>query len=347
MARAKKPPQPDLEDLSKKVSAADANLVTERQLRAMLDVIPARIWFIDSDFRIRFANRECTALFGPTLEEMIGLHASAYFSGETFKEEEPHFRRALAGETVRREGWVTYPDGERHYTQRIYSPHRNRHGEIDGYYEFVRDITELKRAEAELRESEARFRSIASAHPVPVAISEAFEGGKILYVSEPWCELFGMTADEAVGVSADRFYADARDRPRFLNMLRDHRSVRGFELWMVRADGSTFWGTVTAKRMRFEDRDAVVVGLFDLTDRRAAEAEIERQREALIFHQGANRTPVSAVRKGKYKLVKHWGFEQDCRSTWRRDGNFCLSSYCPCSYRRMAERCFLFWQLSC
>ena len=40
---------------------------------------------------------------------------------------------------------------------------------------------------------------------------------------------------------------------------------------------------------------------------------LERNREALMFHQGANRTPVSAIRKGKYKLVKHWGFEQDCK----------------------------------
>lgn len=41
--------------------------------------------------------------------------------------------------------------------------------------------------------------------------------------------------------------------------------------------------------------------------------ELIRRREALLFHQGANRTPVSAVRKGKYKLVKHWGWEQDCK----------------------------------
>ncbi len=40
---------------------------------------------------------------------------------------------------------------------------------------------------------------------------------------------------------------------------------------------------------------------------------LERKREALLFHQGANRTPVSAVRKGKYKLVKHWDFEQECK----------------------------------
>jgi len=36
------------------------------------------------------------------------------------------------------------------------------------------------------------------------------------------------------------------------------------------------------------------------------------QREALILHQGANRTPLSAIRKGKYKLIKHWMAGGDC-----------------------------------
>ncbi len=34
--------------------------------------------------------------------------------------------------------------------------------------------------------------------------------------------------------------------------------------------------------------------------------EVRRRRDALIFHQGAKRTPISAIRKGDYKLVKHW-----------------------------------------
>ena len=33
---------------------------------------------------------------------------------------------------------------------------------------------------------------------------------------------------------------------------------------------------------------------------------MRRRRDALIFHQGAKRTPISAIRKGDYKLVKHW-----------------------------------------
>ncbi|MFP6643365.1 MAG: sulfatase-like hydrolase/transferase [Candidatus Latescibacterota bacterium] len=40
---------------------------------------------------------------------------------------------------------------------------------------------------------------------------------------------------------------------------------------------------------------------------------VRRNRRALIFHQAANRTPISAIRKGRYKLIKHWMAEQDCK----------------------------------
>ena len=39
---------------------------------------------------------------------------------------------------------------------------------------------------------------------------------------------------------------------------------------------------------------------------------VRRRREALIFHQAANRIPISALRKGKYKLVKHWMAGENC-----------------------------------
>jgi len=56
------------------------------------------------------------------------------------------------------------------------------------------------------------------------------------------------------------------------------------------------------------DGDSIVSVLKD-----GCRSRIERHRDALIFHQAANRTPVSAIRKGNYKLVKHWMAGQDCK----------------------------------
>lgn len=45
---------------------------------------------------------------------------------------------------------------------------------------------------------------------------------------------------------------------------------------------------------------------------RQSDAKLTRKSDALIFHQAANQTPISALRKGRYKLVKHWHAGQGC-----------------------------------
>ena len=41
--------------------------------------------------------------------------------------------------------------------------------------------------------------------------------------------------------------------------------------------------------------------------------EVARESRSLIFHQGAARTPISAIRRGNYKLIKHWMSGEDCK----------------------------------
>jgi arylsulfatase A-like enzyme len=52
-------------------------------------------------------------------------------------------------------------------------------------------------------------------------------------------------------------------------------------------------------------------GSFAALLRSGGVGEVRRRREALIFHQGARRVPISAIRKGNYKLVKHWLAEDE------------------------------------
>jgi len=128
-------------------------LVSKRQMRLMLDAIPGRIWFMDRDHRVRFANREAAALFHLQPEDVIGRCVSSLTGKDSFTKDKPYREEAIAGRVASWEGWSVYPDGEERYTERIFNPHFNRQGKIDGYYEFVRDVTELKQAEREQRRS--------------------------------------------------------------------------------------------------------------------------------------------------------------------------------------------------
>lgn len=142
--------------------------VSKRQMRLMLDAIPARIWFLDREHRVRFANREAAALFDLEPGEIVGRSAASLTGQESFDSDNSFRDKALSGSVVTWEGWSVYPDGEERYTQRTFSPHFDRGDKVDGYYEFVRDITDQKRAERQ------RSRSLELLNDAIESLSEGF-----------------------------------------------------------------------------------------------------------------------------------------------------------------------------
>ena len=62
--------------------------------------------------------------------------------------------------------------------------------------------------------------------------------------------------------------------------------------------------------------------------RNAGKGQVRRSREAIFFHQAAKRVPISAIRKGNYKLVKHWLAEKpEGRSVGKYRGTKTLELY--------------------
>jgi PAS domain S-box-containing protein len=77
------------------------------------------------------------------------------------------------------------------------APIRNSRNEIVGVVLVFRDVTERKKAEAELQESEQRFRTMADAAPVLIwtsATDRHFD-----YVNKPWLDFTGRTLDQELG----------------------------------------------------------------------------------------------------------------------------------------------------
>jgi PAS domain S-box-containing protein len=142
--------------------------VSKRQMRLMLDAIPARIWFLDREHRVRFANREAAALFDLKPSQIVGRSAVSLTGQDSFDRNRPFRDTALSGSVATWEGWSVYPDEEERYTQRTFSPHFDRSDKVDGYYEFVRDITDQKRAESQ------RNRSLELLNDAIESLSEGF-----------------------------------------------------------------------------------------------------------------------------------------------------------------------------
>ncbi len=141
-----------------------------------------------------------------------------------------------------------------------------------------RDITKRRRAEAALRESEERFRVLAEVSPVGIFSSDP--AGRCTFVNRRWCEIAGLTAEEAMGVGwTAALHPDDRDRvaASWAEAVRLGESSAA-EFRFVRPDGTVTW-LVGQSRAHFHADETLAgyVGtITDVTNLKRAEEERKR-----------------------------------------------------------------------
>ena len=153
--------------------------------------------------------------------------------------------------------------------------------EVKGIWGFIfhgRDITDRKRAEDALRESEERYRRIF----------ESFEdlyyqtdmNGLITVLSPSLYRLTGWTQQELIGKPVTDIYANPEDRQILLNEIAKNGHVRDYEVLLLRRDGTPVPTSISANRIFNPDgTPAGIAGeIRDITERKRAEDAL-RERE--------------------------------------------------------------------
>lgn len=195
---------------------------------------------------------------------------------------EPLYRQALAGDESSTD--VVYRD--RVYAQRL-GPLRDDDGGIIAGMGFTQDVTETRRAERELRESEEHFRLAFEYSPIALALIGP--DGRYLQANPAMCQLTGYTDRELV----DRTVADlthpedmAADTAAMAALLAGERSTYTVEKRFMSAAGTVIWGAKSATLVRSEDGSPLhfISQILDITAAKeytqALAAERSRLREA-------------------------------------------------------------------
>jgi PAS domain S-box-containing protein len=131
--------------------------LSEDRLREVMDTLPAYVAYVDKDLRYVMANRMYMERFGLPEHGVVG-QLVADVTGPAFEAVAPHLQAALRGETQRLEPKMISVDGPRHLVV-MHLPHyvpKNSNGvrEIDGVIVYGYDVTEQRRAEGALLQSE-------------------------------------------------------------------------------------------------------------------------------------------------------------------------------------------------
>jgi len=169
--------------------------VTERRnaellLRTIMDTVPALIAYVDREGRYRLNNRAYEQWFDHARSDMVGRHMRDVLGESAWPVIKPRFETALAGHAVRYEASVPYKSGGVRWIDATYTPHLDAGGEVDGVVSLVNDITDRKKAETALRESEGLFRQLANAMPQIVWMTGP--DGLVDYQNDRWYEYTGQ-----------------------------------------------------------------------------------------------------------------------------------------------------------
>jgi PAS domain S-box-containing protein len=131
----------------------------------------------------------------------------------------------------------------------------------------------VNKATASLLESELKFRTLAETTTATIVIHR---GGQLIYVNPSCVKGTGYTRDELLAMDFwELIHPEHRDlvRERRPARLSGEQRPSEYECKVLTKEGGVRWATVTAGVIEYEGKSAVIATLFDITDRKGAEAE--------------------------------------------------------------------------
>jgi PAS domain S-box-containing protein len=209
--------------------------------------------------------------------EIVGRHFSAFYPPESAGRCADLLKTATLEGRVEDEGWRVRKDGSRFWAMVVITCVRDSAGAVIGFAKVTRDMTERRRAEESLRQSEERFRVLVESVR-DYAIFMLGPTGHVATWNAGAQRIKGYRAEEIIGKHFSQFYPVEDIAAGKCEMELEVAAREGRfedESWRLRKDGAPFWANVVITALRNEAGELIGFAKVtrDLTERRKAEQE--------------------------------------------------------------------------
>ena len=301
-------------DLDGQVGASDY-----QRLRDLAEYGSDMLWEVDLSGAYTYCSPNVISIMGYEPEELLGKTPFDFMAPEEAKRVGEIFGGVVAAKKpfslLSHE--FCYKSGKIGVMECSGRPIFDDLGELVGYRGIDRDVTKRQRAEEAMRESEDRFRHLYE--DAPFCDFSVKMDGRIQMVNRSAVELLGYPREDLIGRSVLDLYADTpagKEKARRLDeLICAGDEVRGEEMEMRRADGSSVWVSLSVQLIR--DAQGYLLGtrgmVMDIMERKRVEEELRESEahyralvdninDAVVINVGTKRVFVNRAFKGLHGI---------------------------------------------
>lgn len=274
-------------DITERKLAEAAAEKSRLQLQLITNQARVRLAQYDDQLRYRLVNQAFADQFGLRIDEVMKMHPREVLGLTAYQFVEEKMKRALAGEELEFESFLTdIPAGPRVSFVR-YRPERNEQGRVIGFFSASLDITDLKAAEAALRESEAKFRDLWESNRDAQVLCFPSEF-RLTGGNEAAVTLFGARDADHLATLKPQDLSPIRQPDGELSSIKAQRMIdraitegSNFFEWTHWVSGKEVPCEVSLTRLSIKGMTGVQATVRDITLRKQAEAKLHLSNLAL------------------------------------------------------------------
>jgi PAS domain S-box-containing protein len=266
-----------VQDITKRKQSEELLQKAHERLDLVLNSITEQFFGLSKDWRFNYLNKhaaEQMKLLGKDPEKLIGKVLWDEFDDVPNEEA---LRRVMEERAVITEEFLYTPLGE--WVENHMYPSND-----GGVVTFQKYVTQRKRAEKSLLESERRFSVMFNKAPFAITLARLPEGF-IVDINEAWMKLFGFTRKEVVGKTTAELgiNRDSDVRARLYAELQQRGSLRNVEMTVFTRSGDERLLACNMDVIGFGDNEYLLSTINDITEHRRAD-EALRQAHAELAH---------------------------------------------------------------
>ncbi|MCK4694851.1 MAG: PAS domain S-box protein, partial [Candidatus Cloacimonetes bacterium] len=269
-------------DITKRKKAEEELKISEKKYRTLVENIQDGVFAIH-DAKMLFVNKAFAGMTGYSEKELIGMDFINLIAPEDIDMVADRYYRRQAGEDISSEYEFSMIHKDK--TTRIIV---NMNVGLINYQNSVasmgtvKDITERKKAEEAIRESEEKYRSLTEHLYVGVYRNTVGVEGRFIEANPAIVEMFGFKKkNEFLRMKVSDLYKNPEERKKYNEKMISKGFVRNEELQLQKNDGTTFMGSVSAVTVKNEKGNVKHYDgiIEDITERKQAEEALRESED--------------------------------------------------------------------